>query len=246
MIQVVREAGTDYLFAGFLERELNNHQFSKDIDLVIEGRIGGEVHFSQDWMTATPETKFMFYALPSFKEEFELLYGKNCALVTYAANPRFHEPLKIEKTYDVGFIGKIYYEERSEYRKLLESKYNCFFKEDLDGTDIPEVLSKCKILFNHTRPEIDVNLRFFESMALGCQVMLRTPSLQLFANEEEHYWGYSSPEECVRVIDKLLNSDSLRENTSQRARNHLLSNHTYKHRAASVIANLEEYICLNQ
>jgi len=240
MIRVVREAGTDLLFAGLLEKELLKYDFI-DVDLVVEGRTGGEVHFSQDWPIITSDNKFMFYSLPSFKGIFEEKFGKNCALVTYAADPFFHKPLKVEKTYDIGFIGKIYYGERDEYRQLLSSKFNCFFKEDLDGTKIPDILSRCKILFNHTRPEIDVNLRFFESMALGCQVMLRTPSLHLFAETTNHYWGYSTPEQCISVVEMLLKNDDLREKTAINARKHFLSNHTYAHRVASIISNLKEF-----
>lgn len=246
MITVNREQGTDYLFAGFLDRELSKHIVDFDAVLNIEPKRGGEIYFCQDYTIAlkdNPQIRYMFYALPSYRKDHYAMMGKNCAVVTYAADPLFHKPQQVEKIYDVGFIGTRYYPERNKYLEMIESLYYRSFcnLDTLPGEQIPQKLSQCKVLFNHTRPEIDVNLRFFEEMALGCQVMIRNQYLPEFATEGEHYLGYSSPEECAEVIKKLLEDENLRNKITYQARSHFLSNHTYAHRAQSIINCLTDY-----
>jgi spore maturation protein CgeB len=245
MINIVREQGTDYLFAGFLEKEMEKHQTDVGGTIWIEPKYGNDIQFSQDYL---PDFKynpyrFVFYTLPSLKKDIELSMGKNCALVTYAADPEFHKVQPVEKKYDVGFIGKQYYPERIKYLQVIEKFWPRSFLnlDKCPPIDIPLRLSECKVLFNHTRPEIDVNLRFFEEMALGCQVMLRTPYLNEFAEEGVHYMGYSSNEELVEVLDRLLKDDELRNKIARQAREHFLQHHTYKHRAQSIINHITDY-----
>lgn len=231
---ILREQGTDLLFAGFLDRALDVEE-----RISIEPIKGERIHFCQDHPVF--EADFVFYALPSHREEAVSLKGKNCALVSYAACPDFHRPLAVKKDIEVGFVGRDYYSERNDYLGLLGSEFSTSFYSQVSGEEIPAIYSRCKVLFNHTRPEIDVNLRFFEQMALGCQVMLRTPSLKEFATEGVHYLGYSSPKECVSQIKRLLKDASLRKKITYNARAHFLSNHTYQHRALSIKNHLKAY-----
>jgi spore maturation protein CgeB len=231
----------DFLFPGMIHQELQRHEFDRDVTIFMEPN-QGDIYFSQDW-GPTEHHKFVFYALPSLREGVTAMMGESCALVSYAADPAHHHPQKGEKLYDIGFVGKRYYPDRNGYLDMLVSHYPTSFAnyDQLPRAELPNVLSKCKVLFNHTRPEIDVNLRFFESMALGCQVMLRTPGLKEFAREGVHYMGYSSHEECVEVIKRLLEDDDLREKIALQARSHFLTNHTYTHRATAIINHLREY-----
>jgi spore maturation protein CgeB len=241
-IGIVREPGTDYLFAGLLEKELDKQESPVDAVIGIEPR-SGDISFCQDYSFdhVTPP-QFVFYALPSWREEHTKIMGERCALVSYAADPELHKPKNLEKKFDVGFVGNRYYHERNKMIEAVESTFHTAVYSGLPGYEIADRLSECKVLLNHTRPEIDVNLRFFEEMALGCQVMLRTPSLSEFAVEGVHYMGYSSEEECVEVIKKLLKDDDLRQKITHNARSHFLANHTYAHRAKAIINHLTEYL----
>jgi len=244
MIDVIIEESTDYLFPWFLKRELKKHLTDINLQLYVEPK-RGEFYFCQDYSFSLKDYpyKFAFYALPSQREEHVKMMGKNCALVSYAADLEFHKPKPVKKIYDVGFIGKRYYPERIKYLEAIEKFYPRSFLnlDTCPNVTVPDRLSECRVLFNHTRKEIDVNLRFFEEMALGCQVMERNPFLQEFATEGVHYLGYSSPEELVEVIKKLLADDDLRQKITYNARSHFLANHTYAYRAQSVINHLEEY-----
>lgn len=241
-ITIIREDGTDYLFAGLLARELDKHDAS-DCQVSVEPK-KGDYYISQDYFISKKDYpfKYVFYALPSVGEEYKKEMGEDCSLLTYAADPELHSPKPVKKLYDIGFIGRPYYKDRQDYLKVIESVWpNSFYNQHTHGLEIPDRLSECKIIFNHTRPEIDVNLRFFEAMALGCQVMLRNKVLDHFATEGIHYMAYSSPEELVSVIKKLLTDDDLRLKITHNARQHFLKHHTYTHRAKSIIKHLTEY-----
>jgi hypothetical protein len=238
-ISIIREQGTDYLCAGFLQRELEKHEVEFEATINVEPK-KGEITFCQDYLSYN-DSSFVFYALPSQRKDHVEKMGKNTALVTYAADPGFHKPQEVDKKYEVGFVGRMYYPSRKELVDCVGANFSLGRWEELPGTEIPVKLSQCKILLNHTRPEIDVNLRFFETMALGCQVMLRTPALEEFAKEGVHYFGYSSPEECVEVIHMLLKDEDLRMRTITNARSHFLANHTYAHRAQAIINHLTEF-----
>lgn len=241
MIKVAREAGTDYLFAGLLEKELQKHDFPIDVDIFIEPRGKGEIYFSQDGTCEENDgVKFCFYVEPSEREKMVKLFGNNCALVTYAADPEVHRDFGYEKVYDVGFVGKPGGDERDLYLKTLEdSGLKFYFADDLGGEAVGHALSKCKVLFNYIR-YVDVNLRFFESMAIGCQLVNRKWGLDNFAQEDIHYVGYSTPHEMLLKLHELLDNKNERLRIQTNARSHFLANHTYAHRAVAIINHLKE------
>jgi spore maturation protein CgeB len=245
MIRVMRDAGTDYLFAGLLEKELNKYRGFPMRRLWIEPRGKGNIYFTQDGScTREDNVKFCFYSQPSEREKMVEMFGKNCALVTYAADPAIHYQHDVEKIYDVGFIGKPHGDDRDDYLDALrQSGLKVFISEDTPGEDVALKLSQCKVLFNHIR-YVDVNLRFFETMAIGCQVCSSHEELNEFAVEGEHYHAFDSPGDAINLIKHLLDHEDYINMTEIKARSHFLSNHTYAHRATSIINHLKEYLCL--
>lgn len=251
-VTIVREEHTEYLFPGLLSKEMEKHQLpgTQEALIYMEPKIPREdellpVYFSQDY-PMNRRAEYLFYTLPSYGKDHKLAMGDNCALVTYAADPEFHKPKDVKKIYDIGFIGNPYYEERNQYLNVIQGAYpNSFFNQSgIPGQDVPGLLNQCKILFNHTRKIIDVNLRFFESMALGCQVMERNQYLDQFATDGVHYMGYSSHEELLEVLKKLLADDDLRLKIAHNARKHFLKHHTYTHRCKTIIKKLTEFYSL--
>lgn len=242
MLKIAREPGTDYLFAGLLDKALQKFTIDENVYLGVEPVYSNDYYFCQDYsFQHYPDyPKFVFYSLPSYREKHQEIMGDNCALVTYAADPEVHRPHPVEKIYDVGFIGKLYYDERNDYLNALNSKYKVYIGDNVEGKDLAANLSQCRVLFNHTRDTIDVNLRFFETMAIGCQLMIRNQWLGEFAKEDVHFMAYGSPEECLAKVDLLLGNDDLRNKITIASRSHFLANHTYQHRAISIINHIKE------
>ena len=243
MITFNREANTDYLFAGLLEKEMINHPTDINLTINIDPCISAnDIYYSQDTTLKGDkvEHEFVFFIEPSWREHFQGKYKNKCALVTYAADPLIHKPYNLEKDYDIGFIGNINGDDRIEYLNALKSSgLKCYISSNIPGNIMASELSRCKLLFNHIR-FVDINLRFFETMAIGCQLVNRKSSLKEFAEENIHYFGYDNPTEMLLIVKRLLKDDDLRNRTSLRARSHFLSNHTYAHRSQSIINHLTE------
>ena len=243
MISIAREDGTDYLYPGFLDRAMKKRNSKVDAVVFMEPR-RGPIYYCQDYSFSLKDYpyKFVFYGAPYDKEESYRLIGKNSAWVTFAADAEFHKPVRGEKTHDIGFIGHNYYHEREVYLQELEKLRPRSFLNlsEVAGQDVPKNLSRCKVLFNHIRVD-GVNYRFFESLALGCQVVNRTSHLNEIATEGVHYLAYSSPEELFAVVERLLGDDDLRMKIAHQARSHFLAYHTCDHRALAITNLLEEF-----
>lgn len=187
------------------------------------------------------DVKALFYTQPGWGNYFEKQFGRyNVQCQTYAVDEEFHTPVDVDKIYDVGFIGEMTGDDRPLYIDTLRANFNCLIESNLDNKELPEKLSQCKILFNHIRVE-EVNIRFFENLALGVQVNTHAPALHLFAEEGKHYISIKSPEEAVDEIRKLLQDEDRQKQIAHDARIHVLENHTYKHRLLSMLKFLRIY-----
>jgi len=185
--------------------------------------------------------KKLFYTQPGWGQYFETQYGRyNIQCQSYAIDPDFHKPVDMEPEYEVGFVGQLDGDDRPEYIDKLKENFKVHISDSVSNEELPKVLSNCKILFNHIRTE-EVNIRFFEAMALGAQVVTHAPALHMFATEGEHYISIKSSDEMVEEIKKLLADDGRRREIARKARQHVLEHHTYKHRLLSMLKFLDLY-----
>lgn len=178
----------------------------------------------------------LFYTQPGWGKYFADKMGKNkVKLLTYAVDEDIYPLVESKKIYDVGFIGNVNENDgREEYLDLLNANFKAFISTDTPTRDIAKELSKCKVVFNQIRFE-EINIRFFEALACGAQVVSYSPALHMFAEEGKHYLTYKTPEEAVEKITYLLNNDKIRETMAIEARKHVLANHTYKHRVKEIV-----------
>lgn len=180
----------------------------------------------------------IFYTQPSWGLKFAEKYPRDIIkCITYACDPEIHQPIECEKIYDVGFIGNFGDNDgRKEIIEALKQEFNCFVSTSTATKDISKELSRCKILFNHIRYE-EINIRFFEALAIGTQVCTYTPNLNLFATEGESYLTFKSATEAIDKIRSLLADDDRRNRMALSARKSAL-NHTYRHRASEMLSFL--------
>jgi glycosyltransferase involved in cell wall biosynthesis len=225
--------------ADLLEKAISTYYPNIDFDLYCEP-------FFEE---GKPHWAFDNYRLNGFKVGTPLFYtqpgwGKflddnrtNFKCVTYACDPEIHRPLDLEKEFNVGFIGELR-DDTSEREKILEEigkNFDCYLSNDVLTQDISAAYSKCKVIFNHIRTE-EINIRFFEGLAIGAQVVSHSPALHYFAKEGKHYLSFKSVEEAIDKINYLLKHDNIREKMAKEARQHALEFHTYKHRAEEMLS----------
>ena len=228
--------------AGLLQKAANKKEFKGiDFDLYCEDR--GQPGLPQ-WSfdnyrlngQFNAEASIHFYTQPGWGNNFEKILGRyRSQCHSYACDPDFHRPHEVEKIYDVGFIGQLDGDDRSNYLDLIRANFpKCFISSSTPNENVPLELSKCKVLFNHIRTE-EINIRFFENLAIGAQVVTHSPALHLFANEGEHYLSCKTPEEAIEKMKLLVEDDEKREKMAKDARSHALANHTYRHRLIGML-----------
>jgi len=179
----------------------------------------------------------IFYTQPSYGLEFAKNGQKNnVKCVTYACDPEVHKPVDVEKEYEVGFIGcgGDPTGERDAMLDLIRTKYKSLVTDQVASENLGLEYSKCKVIFNHIRYE-EINIRFFEGLALGAMVCSYSPNLHLYAEEGKHYLSFRTQEECWEKIDFLLKNDTIRTDMAKAARQHALKFHTYKNRVEEML-----------
>jgi glycosyltransferase involved in cell wall biosynthesis len=213
-----------------------------DIDLYCEPFFeAGKPHWAFDNYRlngAREGASHLFFTQPGWGSRFP---RENSKCVTYACDPDVHKPIELTKFYDVGFIGELTDDvsDRGKILEMINSKFHAFLSNDVPTEDISRIYSKCKVIFNHIRTE-EINIRFFEGLALGAQVVSHSPALHYFAKEGKHYLSFRTPEEAVEKIDFLIKNDHIREKMAKDARSHELEFHTSKHRAQEILNFIKE------
>lgn len=178
----------------------------------------------------------LFYTQPGWGSYFEQKFGRDkIKCVTYAVDKDIYPKVRAKKIYDVGFIGNVNDNDgRQVYLKAIEEKFNCFISREVPTASITAELAKCEVVFNQIRYE-EINIRFFECLAAGAQVVSYSPTLHYFAEEGKHYLTYKTPEEAIAKIQYLLDNPDVAKKMASEARKHVLKHHTYKHRVKEMM-----------
>lgn len=153
------------------------------------------------------------------------------------------------KVYDIGFIGNLWDQKRVEIlRALNESGIKLGFKghSAVWKESAAELLRECKIGFNvssfyGTEVAFDLNMRFFET--LSCGIPIITNSVPALSRINAQYLPfvrtYNSVSELLFKLHGWI-SDIDFINSGQKAREWVLNEHTYIHRAKQALLALEE------
>lgn len=161
-----------------------------------------------------------------------------------AMEPLFHHKWDVfPESYDIAFIGSLGGNEAYNYRKQVVDNLNEKFKmlvTTCQPQDYAKKLSQGKLLFNVlpvTDREPYINVRFVESMGIGCLLQNYHPVLNDLAIEGKHYIGFTSIEEAEEKARFYLTHDDARIKMANLARQHVLENHTWFHRLRQIISD---------
>lgn len=181
----------------------------------------------------------LFYTQPGWGKYFADSMGKDrVKLLTYAVDEEIYPEVESKEIYDVGFIGNINDDDgRAEVIDFLQHNFNCYISTSIPTREIAKELSQCKVVFNHIRYE-EINIRFFEALACGAQVVSYSPALHLFAEENMHYMTYKTLPELSVVIKLLIANPYFRKLMKKKARAEVLRRHTYRQRVSEIDSHL--------
>ncbi|MEA2236559.1 MAG: hypothetical protein QOC81_1283 [Thermoanaerobaculia bacterium] len=199
----------------------------------------------------TPERRMRWSALydyafvfhPGYDEQFRAAGISGVRLLPHAAERDLFDRPETDRRFDVGWVGvtgRSIYGSRDRIVAALQSR---FTMNDTSRRYTPEEMADIycasKIVVNVSRDDFpqDANMRCFEAMAAGALLITKSPSelTALGFEEGSHFIGYREPDEVSGIVAHWLEHDSEREAIARRARNLVLTEHTYDTRVATIL-----------
>jgi hypothetical protein len=194
--------------------------------------------------SAMYDSAFVFH--PGYDEQFRAAGIPGARLLPHAAERDLFDRPESDRPFDVGWVGvtgRSIYGSRDRIVAALQSR---FTMNDTSRRYTPEEMADIycasKIVVNVSRDDFpqDANMRCFEAMAAGAMLITKSPSeLTALAFEEgSHFIGYREPDEVSGIVAHWLEHDSDREVIARRARNLVLTEHTYDTRVATIMETI--------
>ncbi len=181
----------------------------------------------------------VFVAQPEYLPHFVAIPHPSAHWLPLACDPGVHFTPGLERTIDVGFVGKLG-QPGSDRHTTLTRVLSAFATNDWGRRYTPremgEVYSRSKIVFNRSINR-DLNMRFFEGLAAGA--LLVTDSigngLDRIGRPGEHYVVYDTVEEAIEQVRYYLVHDDERERIARAGQQLVLGEHTYRHRLRQIL-----------
>jgi glycosyltransferase involved in cell wall biosynthesis len=179
----------------------------------------------------------------TFVAQFEFLrHFRDCQVhwLPFAVDPRLYERAPGTRDIDIAYIGSDHrglHPERARLLDLIRSRYGNTFLGRADPSRIGEIYGRAKVVFNKSVRN-DVNMRYFEAMGAGAVLVTdsaRDNGVEELFSPGEDFLEYRDDTSLLAAIDSLLADDDKREQIGARVRRHVLSGHTYRHRAEKIL-----------
>jgi len=193
--------------------------------------------------------------------KLEKMGAKNVSVLYYGADPTLFTPLNVKQDIDVFFYGHGY-EYRKEWieamitipsKRLTSSRFAIRangFDIDLGNTEKLPYASFAKLREYSCRSKINLNItrkahasvyassssRPFELASMGCCIVSNPyKGLEEWFEPRKEIFIIESAEEAIQIYKWLLRNSVERRKLGQQARERVLREHTYQHRAGQLV-----------
>ena len=187
---------------------------------------------------------FVFLAQKAYVQPMMQAGIKNVMWLPLACDPEIHGKVKVDKKFDVGFVGSISVtpDRRKNLLDKIRKKFdlNCQ-RKFMD--EMAEHYSKSRVIFNNAINN-DLNMRVFEALCSGSLLVTDSApgsGLEEFFKDKEHLVIYND-ENLEEIVSHYLKNKLERERISSEGRREVLAKHTYGHRTEWMIQVLNEKI----
>jgi len=176
----------------------------------------------------------LFNAIPSW--EHKLPKGKAVTLLD-AVDPAYHE---YEDTFDfeVGFLGSEIEGTRIDLLNRIAERFSLLRGHTDLGERSARALSRCKIVLSiqdWNWHGAGIERRFFTFGNIRPILIHNTPDFALAGFQEDvHYLGYNSPDECLEKIAEYLRVPGTLEMVGNQLKRKLRAEHMFSNRAKTV------------
>jgi len=191
------------------------------------------------------------YSVHHDVEKYQNRTGIPFCKIPFAANETVFKDYDQEFKYDFGFTGLIRPEQTNDWRSKIYEKskewdsLNVFFSPHQHDNmiDYAKRINSTKIWLSTTGPADIVGPRYYEVMISGTTLLacnrMKGEYDGLF-EEGEHCIMFDSVEELEEKIHYYLSHEKERQEIIKRAQEHVLNNHTWKHRGQKFTKFLEK------
>ena len=174
---------------------------------------------------------------------------ENHRLLFQAADTEVHRPVPVEKDCDfilAGSMGLEIYKERESIIKRLRAEGFNFVGagKDFLPHEYVKQLNRAKVQFIRSMDvdgEGEIAQRFFECLAIGPVLTNWVEDLNHTGLvDREDYLSYSSPEEAVFLMHKLIDEPDYAQKIAESGRYKSKLYHTYEHRVVTIMEVIRE------
>ena len=148
-----------------------------------------------------------------------------------------------DKVTDIAYVGSESAEmhpQRSALLNLLRAEYASTRFGRASPAEMGRIYAGAKIVFNRSVKN-DVNMRFFEAMGAGAVLLtdrIVGNGVENLFDEGRHYLCYRDADDLLRLVRELLADPIRLQSMGEAARSHVISVHTYQHRADEMVSKL--------
>jgi hypothetical protein len=166
--------------------------------------------------------------------------GVKAKFLPHAVEPHAYpnKPVAI-KCYDIGFVGFVTFKKRALALDRIFREFPNFWYGQKLFEDAAEIYRKSRIVFN-TAAVDDIAMRCFEATATGAFLLTEwVPTLNECFEDGKHLVAYKTMDEAVEKARYYLEHEDEREAIAKAGMEHTLANHTYRHRAERMLAEIK-------
>lgn len=186
---------------------------------------------------------------PGFEDQYRLAGHAFPLTLAHAAQLDFYADECRDKTYEVGWVGRMHGAPYGTRERLLPQLAREFRMNRWDTyhtlEETADVHRHSKIVVNIGRDDYpqDANMRVFETMAAGALLLTRLPTnlASLGFVDGEHFIGFREESQVIALVRRYLADESARARIARAARQLVLQHHTYDARVKSLLDFVGEH-----
>lgn len=183
------------------------------------------------------EFDYVFVCIPEHIDKFKEAVGHDRVYhLPHAGEPTCYKYSPTIKKYDVCFIGHLPTDERVDLLDRLFKEFPDFYFGQRFFEEASDIYNKSKLVFNHCISK-EANMRVFEGTLSGSAVVCSYSKNveDLGYSHGKNIIFYHDADDMVEKVRYYLEHEDEREAIAKAGREHTLGNHTYLHRAKTII-----------
>jgi glycosyl transferase family 1 len=190
---------------------------------------------------------FVFH--PGYDVEFQRAGHPGAHVIPHAIDASLFLGEELERVFEIGWVGQSrgpLYRTRARLLPVLSGSFRMNdWSRRYGPEEMARIYRQSKIVVNIARDDFpqDANVRTFEVMAAGALLLTASPTelTQIGFQDGVHFIGYRNETEIAPLVREYLSEESARRRIVEAARDKVLREHTYDHRARTILDLTERH-----